>query len=174
MADAEDAEAEPADRLLGALDLAQLLVGDLGVVRNPRRQAGRRRFVPRRQAGLARQRADLVLGEIDFVKRAAHAELARRLAAGTVVTAVVGVVAVDDDRVAVGGDAREMRVELVLAVVAAVRRVGAVLRTLELVGVDDLVVEAEVARDLKRDAAMAIRVARAVGGDGEGALAESA
>ena len=45
----------------------------------------------------ARQLADLVLGEIDLVERAADAELAGRLPAGTVVAAIVGVVAVDDD-----------------------------------------------------------------------------
>ena len=42
----------------------------------------------------------------DFVERAAHAELARRLAARPIVAAIVGVVAVDDDGVALGGDAR--------------------------------------------------------------------
>ena len=65
--------------------------------------------------------------EIDLVERAAHAELARRLAPGPVVAAIVRVVAVDDDRMAVGGDPREVRVEFVLAEVAAVRGIGAVL-----------------------------------------------
>ena len=37
--------------------------------------------------------------EVDFVERAADAELARRLASRAVVAAIVGVVAVDDDRV---------------------------------------------------------------------------
>ena len=46
-----------------------------------------------------RQLADLVLAEIDFVERAADAELARRLPARAIVAAIVGVVAVDDDRV---------------------------------------------------------------------------
>ena len=50
MPDAADAEAEAAQRLLGALDRPQLLVGHFGVIRNARRQAGRRRLVPRRQA----------------------------------------------------------------------------------------------------------------------------
>ena len=175
MADAAHAESEAAQRLFGALDHPQLLVGDFGVVRNARRQARRRRLVPGRQAGAARQLADFVLGQIDFVERAAHAELARRLAARTVVAAVVGVVAVDDDGAAVIGDPRQVRVELVLAVVAAVRRVGAVLGPLELAGVDDLVLKTELAR---RSAiamlAMALRVAGAVGGDGEGAVAERA
>ena len=39
------------------------------------------------------------LVRFDFVERAAHAELARRLAARPVVAAIVGVVAVDDDGV---------------------------------------------------------------------------
>ena len=94
----------------------------------------------------ARQLADLVLGQVDFVERAADAELARRLPARPVVAAIVGVVAVDDDRAALARNARQVRVELVLAVVAAVRRVGAVLGPFELAGVDDLVAQAEVAR----------------------------
>mgnify|MGYP003694443697 CR=1 FL=1 len=85
--------------------------------------------------------------QIHFVERAADAELARRLAPGPIVAAVVGVVAVDDDGAATGGDARQVRVELVLAVVAAVRRVRAALRALELAGLDDLVPQTEIAGD---------------------------
>ena len=85
--------------------------------------------------GAPRQLADLVLGQPGLVERADDAELARRLAAGTVVAAVVGVAAVDDGgEAARAGDRRQVRVELVLAVVAAVGRVGAVLRTLDLGG----------------------------------------
>src|SRR5262249_38220520 len=112
--DAEHAESEIADRLFGALDRAQLRVGHLGVVRDARREAGRRRFVPGWEPRAARQLADLVLGEVHFVEGAPDAELARRLAAGPVVAAIVGVVAVDDDGAALGGDARQVRVELVL------------------------------------------------------------
>ena len=63
MADAADAEAELAQDGLGLLDHPQLLVGDLAEVRNARRQARRRGLVPGRQAGAARQLADLVLGQ---------------------------------------------------------------------------------------------------------------
>ena len=60
---AADAEPEVAQHRLGALDRPQLLVGDFAVVRNPRRQARRRRLVPRRQPGAPGQLADLRLGQ---------------------------------------------------------------------------------------------------------------
>src|SRR5476651_2687236 len=79
---------------LRVLDHPELLVGHFGVIRNARRQARRRRLVPRRQSREARQLANLVLRQIHFVERAAHAELARGLPARTVVAAIVRVVAV--------------------------------------------------------------------------------
>ena len=84
----------------------------------------------------ARQLADLVLRQPDLVERAADAELARRLPPGPVVAAIVGVAAVDDRREcrARAPIAVEVRVELVLAVVAAVRGVGAVLGARHFVG----------------------------------------
>ena len=97
MPHAAHAEPQRAQRLLGPLDRPQLLVGDFVMIRNARGQARGRRLVPGRQAGDARQLADLVLGQVDFVERAAHAELARRLPARPIVAAIVGVVAVDDD-----------------------------------------------------------------------------
>src|SRR5205814_1779006 len=118
------AEAEGAKGGLSALDRAQFFVGDFRVVRNARRQAGRRRLVPGWQAGLPGQLADLVFAEIDFVERASHTELARRLAPRTVVVAIVGVAAVDDDRAAAARHLRQVRVQLVLAVITAVRRIG--------------------------------------------------
>ena len=172
MPHAKDAEAESADRLFGALDGPELFVGDLGVIRNARREARRRRLVPRRQPGAARQLANLGLREIHFVERAADAELARGLTSGPIVAAIVGVVAVDDDRVTDRGDARQMRVELVLAVVAAVRRIRAILGAIELARADDFVVKTEIARDPDRELAVALRIAGAVGGDGDGALAQ--
>jgi sugar (pentulose or hexulose) kinase len=76
----------------------------------------------------AGQLADLRLREPDLVERAAHAVLARGLAARPIVAAIVGVVAVEHhvDR-SRSGDRRQCRVELVLAVVAAIDGVGAVL-----------------------------------------------
>ena len=100
MADAEHAKAERAHGVFRLLDDLQLFLGHFREVRNARRQTRRRRLVPRRQAGLARQRADVVLGQPGLVERADDAELARGAAAGTVVAAVVGVVAVGD-----GGEA---------------------------------------------------------------------
>src|SRR5262249_49781330 len=154
------------------LDRAQLLVGHFGVVRNAGRQARGRRLVPRRQAGAARQLADFVLQQIDFVERAAHAELARRLTTGPVVAAVVGVVAVDDDRAARARQTGEVRVQLVLAVVAAIRRIGTVLRPLELLRVNDLVAQAEIARDANGELSMAFGITGTIGRDRERAIAE--
>src|SRR5207237_7519008 len=107
MPHAADAEAERMKSLLRALDHAQLLIGHLRMIRNAGRQTGRCRLVPRRQPGAARELADFVLRQIDFIERTANAELARRLTAWPVIAAVVGIVAVDDDRLAAGSDPRE-------------------------------------------------------------------
>ena len=99
-----------------------------------------------------RQLADLGFRQIHVVERAADAELARRLAARPVVAAVVRVRAVDDGRdAALRGDARQRRVQLVLAVVAAVRRDSRGIGALELVRLDDLVAKTEIARDRERE-----------------------
>ena len=108
----------------------------------------------------------------DFVERAPHAELARRLPARAIVAAIVGVVAVDHDRVPIGGNAGQMRVELVLAVVTAVGGVGAVLLALELVGADELVAEAELFRNLDGEHPVALRIAGTVRRDRAGAAAK--
>jgi hypothetical protein len=94
--------------------------------------------------------------------------LARGRAARPVVAAIVGVVAVehDVDR-ARGGDRRQRRVELVLAVVAAVDRVGAVLGSFELRGRHDFVAQRERLRHLACERAVMFGIARAVGGDAE-------
>jgi hypothetical protein len=97
MAHPADDEAESAERLLAAFDGAQLLFGHFRVIGDPRREAGRGRFVPGREAGAAGQFADFVLSQIRLVERAADAELAGGLAARPVVAAVVGIVAVDHD-----------------------------------------------------------------------------
>ena len=149
MTDAAHAEAEPVEDLLRLLDLPQLLVRDFGVIRNPRRQARRGGLVPRRHAGPARQRADLGFGQAHFVERAAHAEFLRRLTPRPVVAAIVRVVAVEHDREsAVARERRQMGIELVLAVVAAVDRIRAVLGPLQLAGLDDQVRQRELPRHL--------------------------
>ena len=84
--------------------------------------------------------------EIHFVERAADAELARRLAAGPIVAAIVGVVAVDDDRVTGRGDSRQVGIQLVLAEVAAVGWIRPVLLAIDFVRVDDFVLQARTAR----------------------------
>jgi hypothetical protein len=130
---AADTEAHLAQRGLRLLHHPQLAVGDLGVVRNARRQAGRRGFIPRGHAGGSRQLADLLLGESDLVERTAHAMLAGGLAARTIVAAIVGVVAVEHHvDGARRGERRQRRIQLLLAVVAAVDGIGAVLGPLEL------------------------------------------
>ena len=121
----------PSERtaVLGALDGLKFGFGDFGMVRHARRQAGRRRLVPARQTGLARELADVGFGEPRVIERADDAELARRPAARAVVAAIVGVVAVGHGLEPAGArQSRQVGVQLVLAVVAAVGVVGAVLR----------------------------------------------
>ena len=115
-----------------------------------------------------RQLADLLLGEPGLVERTAHAELARRLPARTVVAAIIGVAAVGNHGdAALGANAGQRRVQLVLAVVAAVGRIGPVLGAIELRCVNDLVAQAELTRDPQRELTMMIGIAGAVGGDAE-------
>src|SRR5262249_33943069 len=120
------------------------------------------------------QRSNLGLAEVHFVERAPHAEFTRRLPTWPIIAAIVGVVAVDDDGIAVRGDAREMGVQLVLAVVAAVGRTGAILGSLELVGVDDLVAQPKLPGDVYGELAVALRIARAVGCNRKSTIAEHA
>src|SRR4029453_3873923 len=104
------------------------------------------------------------LGEAGLIERTAHAKLARRLASRTIVTAIVGVAAVSNHRKAsLGTDSRQRGVELVLTVVAAVGRIGPVLGAIELRRVNDLVAQAELARDAQRKLTMMIGIAGAVG-----------
>src|SRR4029079_4963479 len=125
-------------------DGAQLLLGDLGVIRDARRQARRRGLVPRLQPRRTRPLAEFRLGPRDLRERADHAELTRRLAPGTIVPPIVGVAAVGDGvEAALARDRRQVRIETVLAVLTAVGRVGAVLGALNLRGEDQLVAEAE-------------------------------
>src|SRR5688572_22585567 len=169
MAHAAHPEAERPERRLGALDHAQLLASYLRMVRNARRETRRRRLVPGRQSGAARQLADIVLGQTRFVERAADAEFPRRFPAGPIITAIVGIASVGDGgETAISGKGGQRGVELVLAVVAAVDRVGAVLGPLHLCGADDLVMEGEVASDPERELPVAVGIAGAVSGDAEG------
>src|SRR5262249_39101845 len=131
------------------------------------------RLVPRRKTGTPRQLADGVLGQPDLVERASDAEFPRRLSARAIVAAIVDVAAVDDHRdAALARERGQPRVELVLAVVAAVGGVGAVLRALELGGRNDEMVEREVAGDATGERAVALRVAGAVGRHAERGGAE--
>src|SRR3989304_2994073 len=77
--DAIHTESERVERLLGALDPAQLLVGHFRMIRDARRQTRRGGFVPARQARAVRQLPDLGLPQIDFVERTAGPGLARPL-----------------------------------------------------------------------------------------------
>ena len=83
--------------------------------------------IPRRQTGPPRQLSDVRLGQLRFVQRTAYAELARRLPPRTVIAPIVGVAAVGNCRnSALARDRRQVRVELVLAEVAAVCGIGPV------------------------------------------------
>src|SRR5438093_1635369 len=168
MPHAADTEAEVAQHVFGTLDHAQLLVGHLGMVRNARGETRRCGLVPCRQARAAGKLADFSLGQIHLVERAAHAELSCRRPARAIVTTVVGVVAVEDDRnAAIAGDARQRGVQLAFAVVTAIDGVGSVLGTVELRGVNDLVAQTELARDTPRELAVTVGITGAVGGDAE-------
>ena len=115
-----------------------------------------------------RELANVVLRQVGLIERTTHAMLARGLPARAIVAAIVGIVAVHDNgEAALGGERRQSAVEFVLAVVAAIRRVGAILGAFELGGVNDFVREAEVVRNRQREPAVRIRITRAVGGDGE-------
>src|SRR5262249_56387163 len=117
MADAEHAEAELAQDALGRFDGPELRLRDLRVIGNTRRQARRRGLVPRLESGAACELANLRFRQAGFVERTHDAELARRLASGPVVAAVVGVAAVGNGvEAAVARNRRQMRIELVLAV----------------------------------------------------------
>ena len=127
------------------------------MVRNARGQARGRRLVPGRQPRQPGQLADLVLAKAHLVERAPDAELARGLPSRPIVAAVVGVVAVDDDRIRRGSHARQMRVQLVLAEVTAVGGIGPVLGPVHFVRVDNLVPQAEAGGDLARKPTMLAR-----------------
>src|SRR5688572_4573887 len=166
--DAAHTEPHRANRGFGALDDSQLLSGHFRVVRDARREAGRGWLIPRRQAGASGQLANLRLGQPHFVERAADAELAGRLPAGPIVAAIVRIAAVGDDGdAALGTDTGQRRVELVLAVVAAVGGIGAIFRTFELSSVNDFVPQPELARETQRELAVMVRITGAVRGDAE-------
>src|SRR5579875_3272784 len=86
---------------------------------------------------------------------------------------VVEVEAVDDvARPALPRDLCELPVELVLTIITAVRRVGAIMRILELRGLDDLVRRTECFDDVEETVQLALRQARRFAGHAVGALAE--
>src|SRR5215510_10633221 len=139
------------------------------MIRDARREARGCRFVPRRQTDATRQLSDFVLLEIGFVERTADTELARGQTAWTVIAAIVGVAPIDDDGVAFSRKLRQVRVELVLAVVTPVSGIRPVLSALQFTGVDDLVPKAELLGNLHRQTTMMFGIAGAVGSDREGA-----
>ena len=67
-----------------------------------------------------------------------------------------------------------MGVQLVFAVVAAVRRIRPVFRALELVCLDDLVAKTKLVGDLNRQPAVAFGIAGTIGRDGTRPVAERA
>ena len=122
MAHAAGAQAGVVHRLFGAVDLAQELQRDRRAVREARRQARQRGFVPHLQAEPVRELAHVGFAQPRFVQRAAHAVFARGLAPGPPVAFVVAVVAVDDVRdAALARDLGKAAVQLALAEIAAVR-----------------------------------------------------
>ena len=167
---AADTEAEGSNRLLGTLDLAKFFVGDLVVIRNARGQTRRGGLVPAGQAGTAGKLTDFRFSETHFVERL-HAEIGRLDGRG------------DSRRgrprqrrrppLRCGrGDPSQVRVQLVLAEVTAIGGVRAVVRPLELAGVDNLVIQPELVCDLERKATVPSWIARAVRGNSQCPVAE--
>src|SRR5258705_8634902 len=96
VADAELAQPERAQGRLAARELGQPLRGDLGAVRNARRQARLLGLVPGRQIHLAAQLADLRLGQAGVREWLHHPVLVGRLQPGAIVCELLGVGARDD------------------------------------------------------------------------------
>ena len=172
-ADAQLPEAHLAQLALEAADLGQALARDGSSIRDAAREAGRGRLVPDRQLEAGGGGADVGLGELGLDQREAHAVLAGGVEPGAVVAEIV-----DDDA---GRDERDAarltlagghRVELGLAVKAAIGAVLRVARVVDLVRVDELVASADGAGDGGGLFAFAGGKAGADRGDADGALAE--
>ena len=136
---ADVGEAQPAQRRLGLLDLAELVRRHRLAVRDARGQARRGRLVGVGQAERAGDPAHRRLVHPGVGQRAQHAVLRRGPRARPVGTArVVGVLAVGDRPQAVRGDhlVADAGEQLVLAVEAAVGAVAAVGRVVALRGAD--------------------------------------
>src|SRR5262245_10700663 len=144
VAHAELAEAERAHERLGGVHLTQLLGRDPIAVLEARGQARERGLVPRGQAELVRERADLVLPQLGLDQGCTDAPLARGLHARAMIAAVVHVGAIDERPAALARrDRLELEEQLLLAEEAAVGRVARVVRVLELLGAHDQVAHAQ-------------------------------
>src|SRR5262249_16050475 len=117
--------------------------------------------------------ADVGLGEAGLLQRVAHAVLGGRRQPGPVVAPVVEVGPATDDRVAQLGQERlDLSVQLALAEVAAGAGVLDGVGVGELVGADDDVADADLPGEPPGVVQLAARDAGAVGGDGDGAVAQ--
>src|SRR5262249_61669504 len=142
-------------------------------VLEPRRQTRERGLVPRGQAELARERADLVLPQLGLDQRRAHAPPLRRLHARAVVAAVAHVGAVHERATALAlGDRLGLEEELFLAEETAVGRVARVVGVLELVGAHDQVPHTQRLADPPALGQLAGRIGLGVGRDEQRALAQ--
>src|SRR5262245_12843560 len=173
VAHAELAEAERAHERLGGVHLAQLLGRDPIAVLEARGQARERGLVPRGQAELARERADLVLPQLGLDQGRADAPLARGLHARAVIAAVVHVGAVDERTAAFARrDRLELEEELFLAEEAAVGWIAGVVRVLQLLGAHDQVPHPQELAQAPGFVELARRVGLGVGGHQERVSAE--
>ena len=131
-------EPEGADGRLGAVDRRQQLDGDRRSGRDPARQAGGRRLVPRAQAEPPGGGADVLLAEPGGDERELGTGLGGGPLSGPMVVEVVRVDPEDDGGAVGGGDRREHVHQRRLAVVATLGVVDAVGGPFQLVGVDRL------------------------------------
>ena len=173
-ADAALAKAEAVQRPLRSRHLAQRVQRDSRAVGEARRQARARRLVPRRQAELAAERADLRLRQLRLRQRVVDAASPRPPASPA------------DSR----PDRRDSRrrrcarcpacrppsadvVQVALAQVAAIRRVAGVAGNVELVGVDDQVAYADRLGQRQRQLVVFLRRGRRARGEGDDSFARA-
>ena len=122
---------------------------------------------------VSRERPDLLLGEAGLDQGAPHSVPFGGVQTGTKVALVVHVCSVGHPLVPVfGGEAFQVRVQLVFAEEAAVRVVGLVVRSLDLVGLDDAMVQPQSLGYVGSIPELGGREAWGLGGDCQSAVPE--
>ena len=146
--------------ILGGFDLTQQLRRDRRPMRHARRQTGHRRFIPHRQPQVLGNRPHLGLGDADLHQRRPYPVLARRLHAGPEIAYIAGIVPVHHRLPTLARrNRRQLVVQLGLAKIAPVHRVGRIVGVEMLLGVHLAIRHAHALRQLDRLAHLARRIA---------------